>query len=322
MLRNEESGRTRDLVDRALAGRALTSPGRDHSEPRTIVIRQGSSWQALAFLCLSLLLLASVILGHQAVRQLDWQNRDSAATMARVERKIQQLEAGIAFDTKRRHLLLGMRDHIMRTNPRVSLGDAYHFAELAVRESERYPVIDPVFLLAIGIVESGYDPAARSPADARGLYQIWPSTGRLLARGLGWSYDDAALYDPEKNTQAAALYLDLLFSTYNDPRMVLAEYNGGPLNAGYLRAGAPDLARETRDYVPRVLDLYARLKDEFDSGIELQLEDMHRDGGRDGKTLGGRRPTPGSARSAPDLSPTRAASAGPSPAGAQTRPAH
>ena len=124
--------------------------------------------------------------------------------------------------------------------------------------------MDPLLLLAIGVVESGYDPLATSRADARGLYQIWPSTGRLLVRSLGWNYDDSTLYDPEKNTEAAALYLDILFSTYSDPQMVLAEYNGGPLNAGFFRAGAGALAAETRNYVPRVLELHAVLKQEFD----------------------------------------------------------
>src|SRR5712691_6769456 len=90
---------------------------------------------------------------------------------------------------------------------------------------------------------------------------------------------------PEKNTQAAALYLDILFSTYSDPQMVLAEYNGGPLNAGYFRAGVGPLAAETRNYVPRVLQLYARLKEEFDRGMELRVELMHRDARREGKTL-------------------------------------
>ena len=172
--------------------------------------------------------------------------------MAAVTRKIQQLEAGIGFDSTRRQLLLGMRNHILKTNPRVSLADAYRYAELALEASEKYPAVDPLLLLAIGIVESGYDPQAKSHANARGLYQIWPSTGKMLMRALGWSYDDSTLYDPEKNTQAAAFYLDVLFSTYNDPQMVLAEYNGGPLNAGYFRAESGALASETRNYVPRV----------------------------------------------------------------------
>ena len=179
--------------------------------------------------------------------------------MARFERKVQQLESGFEFQSRRRTLLLGMRNHILKVNSKVSLGDAYRYAELAVEACEKYPAVDPLLLLAIGVVESGYDPAAKSPADARGLYQIWPSTGRLLVRALGWSYDDATLYDPEKNTQAAALYLDMLFATYSDPQMVLAEYNGGPLNAGYFRAGVGALANETRNYVPKVMELHARL---------------------------------------------------------------
>jgi soluble lytic murein transglycosylase-like protein len=208
--------------------------------------------------------------------------------VARAERKMQRLESGLTFEAQRRQMLLGMRDHILKANAKVSLADAYHYAELALAACEKYPAVDPLLLVAIGIVESGYDPMARSKADARGLYQIWPSTGRLLVRALGWSYDDQVLYDPEKNTQAAALYLDILFATYSDPQMVLAEYNGGPLNAGYLRAGVSALADETRNYVPRVLDLHKRLREEFETGAELQAEPARQDAGRQGKTLGSR----------------------------------
>ena len=147
--------------------------------------------------------------------------------------------------------------------------------------------MDPLLLLAIGTVESHYETRATSHADARGLYQIWPSTGRLLLRSLGWEYDEAALFDPEKNTEAAALYLDILFSTYADPALVLAEYNGGPLNAGYFRAHVGQLAEETRNYVPQVLDLHARLREQFDRAEAPQLQLMHLDAHREGKTLAG-----------------------------------
>ena len=73
-----------------------------------------------------------------------------------------------------------------------------------------------------------------------------------------------------------------------EPQLVLAEYNGGPLNAGYFRAGGEKLAQETRSYVPRVLALHARLKEAFEKGPPPQLELMHMDLGREGKTLGGR----------------------------------
>jgi soluble lytic murein transglycosylase-like protein len=285
MSRNEEALKASDLSDR-LRRPALPTHPRELSESRTIVIRHGSGWQSLAFLCLCLLLLTVVMLGHQALGALERRNQENAAVMATVERKIQHLESGIGFDSRRRQLLLGMRDHILRVNPRVSLADAYRFAELALNASEKYPAVDPLLLLAIGTVESRYDPEARSSADARGLYQIWPSTGRLLLRSLGWNYEERALYDPEKNTEAAALYLDILFSAYSDPQLVLAEYNGGPLNAGYFRAGVSQLAAETRSYVPQVLDMYGKLKEAFEKGEDPQVEPVHQTAHREGKTLG------------------------------------
>jgi transglycosylase-like protein with SLT domain len=288
MIGNEPAGLSRDVGERPLERpRPLMAHVRETSRPRTIVIRHGSGWQSLAFLCLCLLLLGIVMLGHEVLRGIDRQNQDASLNMVRVERRIQQLESGIPFDSRRRRLLLAMRDHILKVNPRVSLTDAFRYADLALGASEKYPAVDPLLLLAIGSVESRYDTQAVSRADARGLYQIWPSTGRLLLRALGQEYDETALYDPEKNTMAAALYLDILFSTYSDPQLVLAEYNGGPLNAGYFRAGVGSLAAETRTYVPRVLELYGRLREQFDAAGAVPVDLAQRDAHREGKTLMG-----------------------------------
>ena len=284
MGRTDSAVRSNDLDDHPL--RPLTAAPRGLSKTRTIVIRQGSAWHSVLLLGLCLLFLAAVLLAHQALRSLERQHQADSAVIAGFERKVQQLESGIGFDSRRRQLLLGMRDHILRVNPRVSLGEAYRYSQLALDACEKYPSVDPLLLLAIGTVESRYDPQARSTADARGLYQIWPATGRLLLRSLGWNYDDTALFDPEKNTQAAALYLDILFTTYSDPQLVLAEYNGGPLNAGYFRAGVSQLAAETRNYVPQVLELYGRLKERFEKAAEVQADVPHRDAHREGKTLG------------------------------------
>jgi len=283
MARNEPLSRSEDYADRRLR-LALSHPPEQDS--RTIVIRQGSAWQSLAFLVLCLLLIAVVLLGQHVLHGLDARDQQAESALVRAERKLQALESGMSYDASRRLLLLGMRDHILKVNPRSSLSDAYLYARLALEASEKYPAVDPLLLLAIGTVESRYDPQAKSHADARGLYQIWPSTGRLLARSLGWNYDDSTLYDPEKNTEAAALYLDILFAAYNDPHMVLAEYNGGPLNAGYYRADVAALAAETRNYVPRVLELYGRLKEQFDTGTPAQGASAARDGQREGKLLG------------------------------------
>lgn len=247
-------------------------------------------------LLLSLLLLVVVLLGQRALHRLEVQHQLDIAAMARMERKVQGLEASVGFASRRRQLLLGMRNHILAANPHVSLDDAYRYAELALAASEKYPAVDPSLLLAIGVVESDYDPQARSPAGARGLYQIWPSTGRVLARALGWNYDDTTLYQPAKNTAAAALYLDTLFATYDDPRLVLAEYNGGPQNAAYYRESAPALAPETREYVTRVLDLYHRFRAELEPGADVGVRPPRADRPPRGETADSR-PAPGGARS-------------------------
>ena len=63
---------------------------------------------------------------------------------------MQQLESGFAFEARRRHLLLGMRNHILKANPRVSLAEAYHYAELAVAAGEKYPAVDPPVVTTSG----------------------------------------------------------------------------------------------------------------------------------------------------------------------------
>ena len=134
MIRNEQASRSNDVGERRL--RPVPARPREHQEPRAIVIRQGSGWQSLAVFLLCLLLLTVVLLGHQAVKRLESQNQERAAAMARATRKIQQLEASLGFDSARRQLLLGMRNQILKTNPRVSLADAYRYAELALEASD------------------------------------------------------------------------------------------------------------------------------------------------------------------------------------------
>jgi Transglycosylase SLT domain len=119
------------------------------------------------------------------LQRMSAHERSRALYLERVERQIQQLDAGLTFDLRRRKLQLGMRDEIMRANPNIGLHDAYRYAEYVLEASEKYPAIEPLLLLAVGEVESGFRADAVSSKNAKGIYQIWPSTGRLLARALG-----------------------------------------------------------------------------------------------------------------------------------------
>jgi soluble lytic murein transglycosylase-like protein len=129
--------------------------------------------------------------------------------------------------------------------------------------SDKFPSVDPLLLVSIGAAHGEFDPAAISTSGARGLYQLHPTTGRLLARALGWEYSDDILLDPAKNTEMAACYLDLLLTAYKDVELALAEYVGGPVNAGYFRARLGPLAAETRSNVQQVIEVYGRLGHEL-----------------------------------------------------------
>ena len=264
------------------------------------VARRPAAIASLAFL-----LVLSIGFSVYSYRRLQSVDRELTTTREALERRLQKLDAGIHFDSRRQQLLLGVRDEILAVNPRLDADVAYEYSTALVAACEKYSAVDPILLLAVGTVESGFDPSATSPAQARGLYQIWPSTGRLLAGMLDWPYSDSLLFEPGKNTTLAAFYLQILFTVYKDESMVLAEYNGGPLNAGYLRAGDGRLSAETRRYVARVLDHRQRLRKKFEqpdgaAPALLSAREPSREGGR----RLGERPRPAAA------APGRTAAAG------------
>lgn len=117
----------------------------------------------------------------------------------------------------------------------------------------------PRELVWMAEVESTFNPQARSPVGAAGLFQLMPATARHL--GLDLEPDDERL-DPEKNAAAAARYLKYLHGRFDDWPLAIAAYNGGEGRVGKLlqREGAEDfeaiataLPAETRMYVPKVL---------------------------------------------------------------------
>jgi len=108
-------------------------------------------------------------------------------------------------------------------------------------------------------VESSFNPEARSPVGARGLYQFMPATGRSF--GLEEGPPDDRL-NPGKSARAAARYLKTLYRRFDSWPLALAAYNAGAGRVGRnlkkhrassFSAIAPHLPAETRMYVPKVL---------------------------------------------------------------------
>ncbi len=278
----EFSRQTNRLQSHTPAKKTNRMPPAPRRNPESLA----STWRSAALFSMFLLLVLAIGLAFHGFRRATLVQQQLEDTQAAMAASMHDLRSVVDFNSIRRQLVLGMRDEILRVNDRLSLSDAYHYAEILLDVTDRYPSVDPILLLSIGIVESEFDSKARSRADARGLYQIWPTTGRMLAGMLAWEYTDEMLYDAERNTEMAVLYLDVLLTAYNDLGMALAEYNGGPINAGYYRAGSRQTAAETADYVPKVLSQYERLVRKLPMAPGRSYDVLYRDASRAGKVLG------------------------------------
>ncbi|WP_220806664.1 lytic transglycosylase domain-containing protein [Noviherbaspirillum aridicola] len=118
------------------------------------------------------------------------------------------------------------------------------FHEIVMRASSTHGV-PPALIHAVIEKESGYNPRATSPRQARGLMQVTPATGRMV--GVDSS---AALYDPHVNIHAGTAYLRMLMESHDSMDEVLAAYNAGPGNVRRYN-GVPPFS-ETRRYVHAV----------------------------------------------------------------------
>lgn len=90
-------------------------------------------------------------------------------------------------------------------------------------------------LVAVGEIESNLRPDAVSPAGARGLLQLMPTTAAELALDPD---------HPPSNVLAGARYLRLLLDRFQSTDLALAAYNAGP-TAVDRAGGAPSMTTLT-----------------------------------------------------------------------------
>jgi soluble lytic murein transglycosylase len=124
--------------------------------------------------------------------------------------------------------------------------------------------LDPYLMAALINQESKFNPDARSPANAWGLMQIEPSTGRKLARALGIRrFRTSMLTDATTNIRMGMLYFSDLVGQFGGTYYALASYNAGETRVVRWRAERPKLDEdefiddipfpETQNYVKRIL---------------------------------------------------------------------
>lgn len=137
----------------------------------------------------------------------------------------------------------------------------------------------PTELALLPFVESAMNPVALSHAQAAGLWQFIPSTGRAYNLQQDWWVDNRR--DVVKSTEAALDYLQKIYAMHgNDWFLALASYNWGEgavaravrrnqargLSTDYLSLSMP---AETRNYVPKLMALKNILLRANELGVAL-----------------------------------------------------
>jgi len=160
---------------------------------------------------------------------------------------------------------------VMTLNPILKTTLPTDYDKLVAKYAKEYSV-DAALIYAVIKTESGFNPAAKSSADARGLMQITPDTFEWLQTKTQDSYELEALFEPDVNIKYGVFFLSMLIREFNNTETALAAYNAGMNRIkGWLQD--PDLSddgkslkyipiSETRYYVKKVvsaLELYKKV---------------------------------------------------------------
>ncbi|HET7694522.1 MAG TPA: transglycosylase SLT domain-containing protein [Vicinamibacterales bacterium] len=134
----------------------------------------------------------------------------------------------------------------------------------AIKRQAAVYELDPYVVAALIAQESTFDPNARSVANAWGLMQIVPSTGRRLATALGIRrFSTSMLTHGETNIRLGTLYFKRLVQQFGGTHYALASYNAGENRVVRWKAERPGMDEdefiddipfpETQNYVKRIL---------------------------------------------------------------------
>ena len=134
----------------------------------------------------------------------------------------------------------------------------------AIRREASARGLDPYVMAALIAQESTFEPKARSVANAWGLMQVVPATGRRIARQLGIrNFATAHLTNPDTNIRIGSYYFSRLVQQFGGTYYALASYNAGESRIVRWKAERPGLDEdefiddipfpETQNYVKRIL---------------------------------------------------------------------
>ena len=139
--------------------------------------------------------------------------------------------------------------------------------EASISRESDYFSLDPKWVKAIVLTESGGNSMAVSRKGAVGLMQLMPETAGEVAQKLGLPFNSEDLVRPEFNLKLGCYYLHSLLRRFDgDVHLTLAAYNAGPSRVKKWMGQRPDLSStalvhacasvETRTFVERVMKRY------------------------------------------------------------------
>ncbi len=165
---------------------------------------------------------------------------------------------GPAADQKKENFQLFRIYSVLK--PRMELEDTviWKVARTILDESARRS-IDPMLVLAVIHVESGFQHKAVSNDGGRGLMQINAQTADSLAKQAPTALWKGAksLDDPVLNIKLGVLYLWNLIKSFKDLKLALTAYNWGPTQ---VRNRLAEDGTVPLDYAKKVLFAYRNLR--------------------------------------------------------------
>jgi soluble lytic murein transglycosylase-like protein len=137
-------------------------------------------------------------------------------------------------ETPRPKELVKIYSIVKSNRPAIADREAWKVSNVILDESARRDV-DPMLVLAVIKVESGFHNRALSPMGARGIMQIMPETGKYLSEELfrvdGFKTREFMphhLDDPILNIKLGVYYLEGLKRQFRNLSLALLAYNVGP----------------------------------------------------------------------------------------------
>jgi soluble lytic murein transglycosylase len=168
--------------------------------------------------------------------------------------------------------------------------DVYAFPTNGIPEFRMVgPNVDKSVVFAIARQESAFNPKAVSAANALGLMQVLPGTGKQIAKKFGFAFDrNRMLSDPAYNAQMGAAELGDVLESYRGSYILsFVAYNAGRgrVKQWIEKYGDPrdpsvdpiDWVEripfsETRNYVQRVLENMQVYRAQLGNGSRLMIE--------------------------------------------------